>query len=465
MALPATTVLEVRTGASDNNGGGFVTGETGTDYSQQDAAQASLTIASLVHSTTTQINVAVGDFTVSALDVGNLLQITGGAATAGVYRITAADVANNRWTLDRSAGTVNFTVVGSMGGAFATPGKASAIGVVAGIITWVRAGNYNITSTTSNVSGGRVTLGTANTRMIGYQSTRGDLTGVRPLLTATVNTMTMVTSTNDVVFGNINLSAGSATGIGGTSSSAGSLIHDVKVTGANASTTGAFLGGANSCHLRCEASGGSTNGFHGQGGHFIGCVASGIAGRGFQVSGSQCSVFSHCLAINNTGGSGKGFDLGTATGSAIFLNCTAYGNASENFDNSSAPVAACNWINCLAVGSTTAFGFTRNGRAWNCAAFNNNDGNYGSSVIKVGSFDLAADPFVDATGLDFALNDEANGGGVCRAAGFLGAFPPLVVTTSYMDIGCAQHQDGTSPGPVNSVHVLLALPRGWDVES
>jgi hypothetical protein len=41
MALSSATVLEVRTTGVDTNGGGFVTGATGTDFSQQNAAQYS----------------------------------------------------------------------------------------------------------------------------------------------------------------------------------------------------------------------------------------------------------------------------------------------------------------------------------------------------------------------------------------------------------------------------------------
>ena len=44
MALSASTVWEVRPATgSDNNGGGFVTGASGTDYSQQGTAQYALT--------------------------------------------------------------------------------------------------------------------------------------------------------------------------------------------------------------------------------------------------------------------------------------------------------------------------------------------------------------------------------------------------------------------------------------
>jgi hypothetical protein len=145
MALNAAIVWEVRTAGSDNNGGGFKTGATGTDRSQQDAAQATLTTASTVHTTTTQINVAAGDYTVASTDVGNVLQVTGGTATAGFYEITTVDTANNRWTVDRSVGTSGQTVAGAMGGALASPGKAAGAASVAGHIIYVKAGTYSIT--------------------------------------------------------------------------------------------------------------------------------------------------------------------------------------------------------------------------------------------------------------------------------------------------------------------------------
>ena len=60
MALSANTVLEVRNGGSDTNGGGFVTGAAGTDWSQQDAAQYSVTDG--VTAGTTTITSATANF-------------------------------------------------------------------------------------------------------------------------------------------------------------------------------------------------------------------------------------------------------------------------------------------------------------------------------------------------------------------------------------------------------------------
>ena len=92
MALSANTVFEVEYAGADSNGGGFVTGSGGTDYSQQSAAQGSGTNLTVDSSSNTKVN--PDGYTVVAGDVGNLIQITstgsGSAFTTGVYQITAA---------------------------------------------------------------------------------------------------------------------------------------------------------------------------------------------------------------------------------------------------------------------------------------------------------------------------------------------------------------------------------------
>ena len=49
MAIAATTVWEVRTGGAETNGGGYSSG--GTDYSQQTAAQLSVTDGASISTT------------------------------------------------------------------------------------------------------------------------------------------------------------------------------------------------------------------------------------------------------------------------------------------------------------------------------------------------------------------------------------------------------------------------------
>src|SRR6476661_4844198 len=126
MSLSAATVWEVRpagSGASDNNGGGFVAGASGTDFSQQDAAAYSGTNLAIDAATNTKVTSATHNFV--AADVGNLLQITAGAGfTTGFYQIVS--VASNAATLDRSAGTLGSTGgTFAVGGALASPGKAA----------------------------------------------------------------------------------------------------------------------------------------------------------------------------------------------------------------------------------------------------------------------------------------------------------------------------------------------------
>jgi hypothetical protein len=74
MAISAYTTWEVRATGNDSNGGGFVTGSTGTDYSQQDASQYSG--SDLVVDATTNTKVTAASHLFVASDVGNILRIT-----------------------------------------------------------------------------------------------------------------------------------------------------------------------------------------------------------------------------------------------------------------------------------------------------------------------------------------------------------------------------------------------------
>ena len=77
MALPAATVWEVRpTAGSDTNGGGFVAGASGTDYSQQNAANSAgsdISTTDVVATGVATITSATASFT-SAI-VGNVIYL------------------------------------------------------------------------------------------------------------------------------------------------------------------------------------------------------------------------------------------------------------------------------------------------------------------------------------------------------------------------------------------------------
>lgn len=93
----------------------FWQGPTPVDYRPTIAVEAiAITTTTVVHSITTQINVAPATYRVKSSDVGCVLTITGGTATAGTYAIVAIDRISNRWTLDRPAGSAAATVIGSL---------------------------------------------------------------------------------------------------------------------------------------------------------------------------------------------------------------------------------------------------------------------------------------------------------------------------------------------------------------
>lgn len=117
MTIGAATVWRVRPGGDDANGAGYdatISG-AGTDYSQQDAAQLSLT--DIACSSNTTVTSATGGFT--AAMIGNAIRITGGGATSGYYFITAR-TDTNTITVDRTPGAVT-NGTGKVGGAAALP--------------------------------------------------------------------------------------------------------------------------------------------------------------------------------------------------------------------------------------------------------------------------------------------------------------------------------------------------------
>lgn len=143
MALNAAIVWEVRTTGADTNGGGFKTGATGTDWSQQNAAQYAVTDG--VTAGTTTITSITANFGTDV--VGNVIYVAGGTGSvaAGWYEIISR---TNSTTIvvDRSTGlTAGTGVTLNIGGALASPGQASALGVD-GNKYYIKAGTYTITS-------------------------------------------------------------------------------------------------------------------------------------------------------------------------------------------------------------------------------------------------------------------------------------------------------------------------------
>lgn len=448
MALSAAIVWEVRSAGSDTLcSGGFKAGATGTDYSQQNAAQYNAT--DLVVDAVTNTKVTSASHSFVAADVGNILRITAGAGwTTGFYEIVS--VASGAATLDRSpaaTGTTGGTYY--VGGAFASPGQAGGA-KVAGNTVYIQGATY-LMSGSANTSGGPISDTTGGTGLtapsfwIGYQSSRGDL-GTRPVLKANANGLTLLSITAaHVTVDNLEVdgNSGSVTGaIGINISSASNIRVSLRRCKATNCPTGFYVAVGSVILDRCEASG------CGSGGAFVigaagitcvNCTSKNGTGIGFDVS--NFATLTACLVFGHTGQVG----FNTSQASVMMRNCTASG-CGTGFKATST-VGNAHFVNCLAANSS-ALGFDGGGvanlqnRLVNCAGYSNGSGHYSTAEFTntmVESFQtLAADPFVNAASNDFSLNNT--GGSPCRAAGSPASLPGTS-TLNYLDIGAVQHQD------------------------
>lgn len=443
MALSALTVFEVRTTGSDTNGGGFVTGASGTDWSQQNSTQYSVTDGVAIGTTT--ITSATAAFGTDV--VGNIMYLTGG---------TGSITAQWRQIVSRSSATtivIDASISAStgmtlhIGGALASPGQASAV-MVSGNDLWIKAGTYSITSASVNVSGGCLNNISSSSRtnqsfIRGYSVTRGDnVSGA--ILQLNVSTATIMAGLNGVVVQNLTLDGNAQTTSKGISGSGGNSFRVRNCLIENFTNGGINAGAAVSMAENCDFTGCSSQGC------YVGSTA--LVSRAW-----RCRFYSntvtpigggvsadHCLIYNNSGASTDGFSDGDAA--VIVQNCTIFGNGRHGLNIGGNTNSMCGMFTNNLLVNNGGFGISfgasgmENTLAINNAFYNNTSGAVSSGGLTEGNVTLSADPFVASGSSNFALNNTASAGASCRAAGFPGAFPGAL-TTGYVDIGCAQHQD------------------------
>lgn len=461
MALNSAIVLEVRPNVgSDTNGGGFKVGASGTDWSLQTSPQYSVTDG--VTAGTTTITSATANFGTDV--VGNLIYVQGGtgSVTAGWYEITAR-TNSTTITVDRSTGlTAGTGVTLKIGGALATVGLASGIRS-AGVDVFVKyhASPEVLSSASANVSGGIVNdviAGTDQTNRahwVGYDSTRtlDNVDANRPTVqipAAGVSSVAVFTAAGSyVTFRNLIVDGNSKTSITGFSLTT-SYTQIIRCHALRCTVKGINLGDSNNSvfALRCSVTTSSgTCGIYvgGSGPKAIYCEAYGNTCHGFQMSANAIVV--DCIASGNTGGSVDGFN-GASVG-YIATNCTAYGNGRAGFDLTSNNGFGSVLTSCIAYGNGSE-GFRTDGVKdgailLNCAGGSNTSGNYSSTNLThvLNFVSLSGDPFTNAGGGDFSLNNTAGAGAALRGISFT---YPRSTTTSYADIGAAQHQDSGGSG-------------------
>jgi hypothetical protein len=474
MALNNNMQWDVRTGGADTNGGAFLPGASGTDFSQQNSPNSSGTLGTAAG--TTAFSDAGHSFTSS--EVGNTIHINSGSGfTAGFYQVIS--VSTGIATLDSSPGTGS-AAVWSLGGSMTTFAFTNiSSGLQNGNTVWVQSGTYSLSAVANSAAIyiGNLGSGQYFTAFIGYASTHGD-GGTKPLLTTSSGSVFICSVSGGgqsarIRFENISMSstAGSPThGLisQGNGTVANFTVVKCKLNGfnvgifGNESTDG--LGFANlrvvgteienctshaisNCDTGCTSNGNS---------HIDCCYLHNNGGAGFDLGnrsggnavltnnvmyanlngiliGTFVSSTSSLAVINN--------DISDSTGDGILFNTSSsdaiqfelrdniiYNNAGYGVKNTN---SALNSVQPNSIiNKNNAYGANTNGTLLNMAA--------GTNDVS-----LSADPFTARASANFVLNSTAGGGASCKGAGSLGV---TLFGTGSADIGALQSGGGGGGG-------------------
>lgn len=461
MAVLATAIWEVRTGGADTNGAGYDSGiaSAGTDYSQQNSAQ--LTLTDIITNGTTTITSVTGGFT--AAMIGNGIYLSGaGVTTAGIFFVITR-TNTNTITVDRSPGTG----VGNTGNVGGAAGSLGFVGgqMVAGNIMYVASGTYTVTSATANIAAGCVSLPAttapgANTRISCYTVSRGDGAPTRPTIAAngSITTFTLVTLAASCYVEHLRGDCNSRTS-GRAFFAAGSTFSTCYHCKGLNCTNSAFSG-IYHC-IRCSSTACSTVTTFTSIAYAYACTAYLNTITGFTIgSGSYVK----CASISNTGSTSvHGFSVAGSGGNIV--NCTSYGNGGNGFNQSAvATLRRSTFINCYAE-ANGVYGYGANATddldlLINCGAYNNTSGatNNINAICILGFITLTTTAFNNAAGLDFSINTTGTGGALLNNAGIPGAIStnqlPELSTLDYVDVGVVHHNVAITPPPGTPIPTL-----------
>ena len=375
MAISASAVWEIRTDGADTNGGGFVAGASGTDYSQQASAQ--LTVTDGACSASTTLTSATGGFT-SAM-TGNLVYLSSGP---GWYEIKSY-TDTNTVTVDRAGPTATGMTL-NVGGALATPGIVTTLPLVSYNTIWLKSGTYTLTTATAG-SGGPITKPNLHLGLRGYQTTRGDNTGTRPLVHAGAYSPTymisMYASNFSIYVENVEVDCNS-------NATNGIHFHSNSRPAINCIVRNAVSWGFYGKAYRCSA-------FDCAGGFLSPteyCIAVDCTTRGFYNGHHQ-----HFIAIRCN----YGVDVASPTyviSQGIFDGCTK--GFYTNNEGRTTHIEKCVFINCVeAMGTQYSSQNFRSQSYVDCAFWNNTaDRTTGSTFGREDNLiALTANPFTSAT--------------------------------------------------------------------
>lgn len=317
------------------------------------------------------------------------------------------------------------------GTAFATPGYAAGQATTSGDLVYIKSGTYTLSTTTSNVSGGPLSI-SRGVSVEGYQTTAGDLASKPVINAGTQAVAAMITIdpfynlTNGTRIKSIELDGNSSASTGFQGNPFVYLIENCVAR--NCTSGFASTQGYEGLFSNCSAYDCTSYGFYNAGATY--CLAKSCS-VGFRGSSSiNGKVFYGCVADSN---SLDGFDLHTG----YFFNvikCVAYNNGASgfkaNFDIGQA-------TQCIAA-DNSAYGYDLGGTnacplLIDSADYNNNSGRSRSSgtTRELRPINLTGDPFTSASTGDFTLNNNAGAGAELRQIQLSG----LAGVNSVFDVG------------------------------
>ena len=465
MALNAAGIFRLRVGGNVANGAGFdstVSG-AGTDYSQQDAAQASASLGTSTNSTTfTDVSAL---FT-SAM-VGNYLKISSGAgATVKIYRIDAF-TNSSTITLDQVSGTYT-AAVWKIGGAARLPENIGTY-VVAGNIVYIlgSAGNASSYPTSSlDYSTTGYFTPTAGTVAAGRVRWLKDPAG--PIPTIGSNGLMIYNFVGQEFSGlyfTASSNASNASGILFCASSAAmtSILTDSIVnTNNQALLVGITWGGG--CVKNNEIYGGTTTPTASSGADLVvlssySCEVVGNTiryGRGIGIKQGN-NQFGSIHDNQIYGCVGNGIEIGEATSAYIV---TVAGNVIDANGGHGISITGTGGVSNVSIRNNNITNHTGSGKSGISVTngttalndirkgfidYNNvygNTTNYAN--ISAGAHDISVDPGYTGSG-NYAA------GTAIKAKGFP-ALMPLSVTTNYKDIGMERQEAGGTSRPSHAIN-------------
>lgn len=430
MAFLATMQWDVRTSGSDSNGGGFdpTAGVPGTDYSQQNSPQ--VTYTDLVIDGTTNTKCTSAAFPFTSAHVGNVINITSGTGFT-VQRVQIISVSAAVATCDKSLGTLSSTGGnGKLGGGLLTIPTAAGL-MVSGNRMWIKSGTYTLTSVVSLTAYNNIFIA-------GYGTTHGDF-GTPPLITTSTNSTKLFrTGSGDntarLAYNFINLHMSNTAsvrdkGVEAMNGNAPGIFYRCQLIGfseAIGKDSGATF--APFLHLEETEIGNCTvNGAITTSDQIIAinCYIHDITFNGIQAgTGGGLMVLNNSL-FTNCGDAGFGnYDSDVSEMFYIINGCTFAGNG-QGFRSggSSGPVAAAivSIVNSIFYDNTTGVLCPlapRNGLMNRNNAYGANGADRTNYPAGVEDVTLSADPFTNAAGGDYSLNNTTGGGVDCTGTGY-----------------------------------------------